>query len=195
MFSKIKIIASLQTMPEIVSSFLSLIADYDRYTAEHSFKVQRLAMELAAGLDLAAPIIQDISDAALLHDIGKMKISNTILTKPGKLTHSEFEIIKRHPEYGYQILNGSRQLHHIAKIVLHHHEKFNGTGYPSGSSGEGIPLISRILTLADVYEAITSDRCYRKAMSPQESLKVIREGSGTWFDPVLVDVFFRNKPP
>ncbi|MEN6412507.1 MAG: HD-GYP domain-containing protein [Veillonellales bacterium] len=187
------IASSSQTKPEIINYFLELISKYDPYTATHSLNVKKLSVELATRLNLSPKMINDISTAALLHDIGKMKISKNILTKSGKLSTFEYEIIKQHSEYGYQILNNLDQLKDIANAVLYHHEKFNGTGYPTRKSGETIPLISRILAISDVYDAITSDRCYRIAMSQENALKVIWDGRGTAFDPLLVDTFLIDK--
>lgn len=185
--------SSCQTLSEIINYFFALIYQYDRYTADHSLKVKKLAVELAAKLELPPQMIQDLSAAALLHDIGKMAIPKRILNKPGKLNGFEFEIIKDHPKHGYQILKNVEQLKNVAEVILYHHEKFNGTGYPAGKKGEEIPLISQILAISDVFEAITSDRCYRKAMSQEDALKIIVDGKGTCFNPLLVDTFLAIK--
>jgi putative nucleotidyltransferase with HDIG domain len=174
---------------EITNYFLKLISEYDFYTAEHCYKVEKLAAKYAKKIGLSDEVIQEVSVTALMHDVGKMIIPKEILCKPCKLTNREFNIIKSHAEGGYNILKKIPQLNYIAENVLYHHEQFNGMGYPRGRMGAKIPLISRILTIVDVYEAITSDRVYRKAMPIDQAEKTICEGKGTTFDPVLVDAF------
>lgn len=134
--------------------------------------------------------------AAPLHDIGKIKIPDHILNKPAKLTEKEYEIIKKHAVYGAKIIKKTiyslenKDYSDVAyNIAKHHHERFDGTGYPDGLSGEAIPLEARIMSLADVYDALISDRVYKKAYSKEESLRIIKEGSGTQFDPMLAELF------
>ncbi|WP_425058819.1 putative cyclic di-GMP phosphodiesterase [Sporomusa carbonis] len=170
-------------------AIFSLLVDHDLNTATHSYKVEQIAVKFAMKLNLAPQIIQDISHAAILHDIGKLQISQEILNKPGSLSPEEFEIVKKHSEYGFYMLSHIDEFKNIRSAILYHHEKFDGSGYPEGRKGQNIPLISRILTIADVFEAVTSDRPYRQAISPIEALKIIEEGKGTHFDPVLSDVF------
>jgi putative nucleotidyltransferase with HDIG domain len=174
---------------EIINYFLNLINEYDSYTAEHCYRVEKLAVKIAMRIGFSEEVLQKISTTALLHDVGKMAIPKNILCKPYKLTNVEFNIIKTHAESGYKILKGIPQLKYIAENVLYHHEKFNGMGYPTGKAGADIPLISRILTVADVYEAITADRVYRKAMPVELAINKIYDGKGTIFDPLLVDIF------
>ena len=190
---KILVPSSAETEPEIAGYFFNVLSKYTPSTAEHSYRVKKIAVELTARLSLSLQITQDIAIAALLHDIGKIMIPKSILNKPGKLTKDEFEIIKQHSTYGYQMLAVTKQLHHIAPAVLYHHEKFDGTGYPEGRMGKNIPLISRILTIADVYEAITSNRSYRPSMPEKTALKIIYEEQGRQFDPRLVRAFLINK--
>jgi putative nucleotidyltransferase with HDIG domain len=174
---------------EVSHYLVSLINKHDVCTAQHSHNVARIAVNFAKKLKLSPQNIESISTAALLHDIGKIKIPQHILNKPEKLTDSEFEIIKKHSQYGFEILKQIKILEDIAEVVQCHHEKFNGGGYPSGKAGSEIPLIVQILSIADVYEALTSDRSYRKAMTQIEACHVIDCGRETHFDPVLVNAF------
>ena len=134
--------------------------------------------------------------AAPLHDIGKIKVPDHILNKPGRLTPEEYEIIKKHANYGANIIKKTvyslenKDYSDVAyNIAKHHHERYDGKGYPDGLSGEDIPLEARIMALADVYDALVSDRVYKKAMSKEEALAIIKEGRGTQFDPLLADLF------
>ena len=140
--------------------------------------------------------IADLIKSAPLHDIGKVAIPDAILKKPGKLTPEEFEIIKTHCDYGTKVLILAEEklsfrsfLKIAIQIVSSHHEKWNGTGYPKGLKGEAIPLSGRIMALADVYDALRSDRCYKKGVSHEEAVKIISQEKGSHFDPDIVDVF------
>ena len=126
---------------------------------------------------------------ASLHDIGKVGVRDEILTKPGPLTEKEWVEMKRHPEIGYRIAMTSPELAPIAEGILCHHEWWNGGGYPRGISGEDIPLISRIVAVVDAYDAMTSDRPYRKALSHEEAVERIRKNAGTQFDPLIARIF------
>jgi len=125
----------------------------------------------------------------MLHDIGKLGISDTILLKPGKLTPEEYEAVKKHPVIGADIVSVAGFLKDIVPFILGHHERYDGTGYPRGLKGEEIPLGARILAVVDVYEALTADRPYHKAISKEEAIKILRSGMNTQFDPKVVDVF------
>jgi putative two-component system response regulator len=133
--------------------------------------------------------------ASPLHDIGKLGIPDAILLKPGALTKEEWEIMKLHTIIGAQILSGSkiRYLKAAEKIALYHHEKWDGTGYPEGLKGEKIPLFARITAIADVFDALTTDRPYRKALSVEDALQIIKNERGSHFDPQIVDIFFKIK--
>ncbi len=130
--------------------------------------------------------------AGLLHDIGKITVPTDLLSKPGKLTDEELEVIKRHPETGYQILKSVDEYITIAKYVLHHHERWDATGYPAGLKGEEIPLQSRIIAVADAYEAMTAKRPYQKKRTTKEAKAELKKCSCTQFDPLIVKIFLES---
>jgi len=172
---------------EIISILIKTLEEVDIYTKGHSERVSHYSTDLA--IKTGYEDIESIRISGLLHDIGKITIGSTILNKPGKLDDHEFAIIKRHPEIACNILALSDVFQFAKDIVKHHHEKYDGTGYPSGLKGEEIPLGARIVAIADVYDALTSARSYRNPMTPDDALKIISEGSGSHFDPVLVEAF------
>lgn len=163
----------------------------DPYTKGHSERVTKYAVQLAKAMKLSEKEIQNIFYGAILHDIGKIGINENILTKPGPLTNHEFQAIKRHPEIGATILNSVPFLEDVAPIVLYHHEYFNGQGYPKGLKGKEIPLGARIIAVVDAFDAITTDRPYRKGFSKGLAMADIRQGAGYQFDPELVEIFAR----
>ena len=126
-----------------------------------------------------------------MHDLGKIGISEKILLKKSKLTKSEFEEIKKHPQIGADILRPIQFLRNIIPLVFYHHEKWDGSGYPSGIKGEEIPIGARIISIADVYQSLTSDRPYRKAFTKEKAMKILKSGSGTQFDPRITGVFLK----
>jgi putative nucleotidyltransferase with HDIG domain len=174
---------------ELVELVVKTIDAKDNYTAGHSKRVRDYALSLAKAVDLDETSINALKTASLLHDIGKIGVSEHILKKPGKLTEEEFNAIKLHPETGVSILGNFGEFRSILDHVLHHHERMDGTGYPQGISGEQIPVIARIIAVADTFDALTSDRPYRKALSREDSLRILREVAGTQLDPFLVEKF------
>jgi HD-GYP domain-containing protein (c-di-GMP phosphodiesterase class II) len=134
-------------------------------------------------------LLEEIETTGLLHDIGKIAIPEKILLKPGKLTDEEFEIIKKHPELGEHLINGIGKLKLISNWLKSHHERYDGKGYPDGLVGEEIPISSRIIAIADTYDAMTSTRSYRPALSHEEAIGEIKRCSGTQFDPKLAEIF------
>lgn len=161
----------------------------DSYTSGHANRVEELAVGLAKAYHLSFDSIENIRTAAILHDIGKIGIKDEILNKAGKLTKEEYETIMKHPSIGADIIGKVNFLQDVTKIVRHHHEKYDGTGYPDGLKGEEIPIEASILMIADTYDAMTTDRPYRKALTKEMAIEELRKYSGTQFDPRLVDVF------
>ena len=185
---------------KIRASFLSAITALayaleakDRYTSGHSQRVAEISSDLAAELCMPQDRIEKIRLAGLVHDIGKIGVSESVLNKPDRLTEEEFRQIRRHCETSEHILTPIVEDEEIIKVVRHHHESYSGTGYPDRISGEQIPLGARILAIADSYDAMTSECPYRNAMSAETAFAEIECGRGTQFDPVLADAFLRMK--
>ena len=166
------------------------IKSYDNYTYSHSLNVGILTALLASEIGITRSRLEDVTLCALMHDIGKLDVPIEIINKNGAVTSDEFEVIKTHPTKG---VNRMRKCYGLSSEVLpgilSHHEKCDGSGYPSGYSGTQIPLFGRILAVADVYDALTSKRSYRKAWHPKEALEYILKGSGSQFDASLVQIF------
>ncbi len=158
----------------------------DEETEEHSQRVKQYTLLIARQLNVPADELEDMSRGALLHDIGKIGVPDAILLKPGRLTDQERALMRKHPEIGYRMIAHIPFLARAAQIVLHHHETFDGSGYPAGLAGASIPLGARIFTVADTFDAITSDRPYRKGQSVEVALAEIKRCSGTQFDPQVV---------
>jgi putative nucleotidyltransferase with HDIG domain len=169
-----------------VSALSQAIDAKDGFTRGHADRVSRIAGAIARELGVAERQIEQIELAGLLHDIGKIGIEDRILMKPARLDPDEQELMRRHPIYGASILEPSAALRPLVPIVLSHHENFDGSGYPQGLKGEEIPLGSRILIVADTYEAMTSDRIYRKAPGHERAMEQLNRYKGTQFDPVIV---------
>jgi HD-GYP domain-containing protein (c-di-GMP phosphodiesterase class II) len=155
--------------------------------------VARFAVRLALEMRCHPKFINTIYMAGLLHDVGKIGIDDNVLRKTGRLTDAEFEHIKRHPELGYKILADLKQLSDILPAVLHHHERWDGAGYPRGLAGNDIPKIARIMAVADSYDAMTSNRPYRSGMPEEKVYQIFRDESGKYWDPEVIDAFFRAK--
>jgi diguanylate cyclase (GGDEF)-like protein/PAS domain S-box-containing protein len=160
-------------------------------TEEHTERVESYALEIGKRYGFKSSQMDELMIIARLHDIGKIAIEEDILLKPGPLTTNEFNIIKTHAEKGFRIINASNEIMNVAKCVLTHHEKWDGSGYPLGIGGEEIPLMARIIAIADSYDVMTNDRVYKKAMSKEEAIKELRRCAGTQFDPKLVDLFLK----
>jgi len=176
---------------DTVKSLSQAVEAKDPYTNGHSIRVSEYACKLAERIDLPQKKIEDLKIAAILHDIGKIGVEENILNKPGRLTEEEFEKIKQHPEIGVKIIKDIDFLKGVSSIILSHHERYDGTGYPEGRKIESILLESQILSLADVFDALTSERPYRSAMTVEEALEIIENGKGSQFDYKLADTFIR----
>jgi putative nucleotidyltransferase with HDIG domain len=163
----------------------------DPYTRGHSERVAMLAAMIAEALGQPKEQVERIRVAGIVHDIGKIGVPEHILTKPDRLTDEEFAIIKTHPEVGYSILESVHELVDVMPAVLHHHERWDGKGYPHGLAGLKIPEIARILGVADAFDAMSSTRAYRQGMSTDRALEQIRLGSGTQFDPRIAEAFLQ----
>jgi HD-GYP domain-containing protein (c-di-GMP phosphodiesterase class II) len=159
----------------------------DPYTHGHSERVAQLAYEIAVRLQLSEVACQEIYLAGILHDIGKIGIPDTVLLKPAKLTDEEFAIIKKHPEIGYRIIEGLGKLRFALPGVLHHHERWDGTGYPYRLRGDQIPLMARIIAVSDAFDAMTSNRIYKAAAEKEQAMEILRSGRGTQWDAQAVD--------
>jgi HD-GYP domain-containing protein (c-di-GMP phosphodiesterase class II) len=171
---------------------LSVAAEYkDEDTASHIQRMSRYSAILAEALGLSQAEVESIRYASPMHDIGKLGVPDSILMKPGKLTPAEFKEMQNHTLFGAKILeNAKAELLKVSEqIALTHHEKWDGSGYPHGLSGEKIPLFGRIVAMADVFDALTTKRCYKPAFPLEESLKIINEGTGRHFDPKVVQAF------
>jgi len=176
-----------------VRSLMTALDNRDNETGGHSERVADLSMSIAEelGIESGTPTWDEIRRGALLHDVGKISVPDSILLKEGSLSDDEWELMRRHPQVGFEIISGVEVLSNVAKIVLSHHEKFDGTGYPVGSAGDEIPLGARIFAVADAFDAMTSDRPYRKATTIADALEEISRCRGTQFDPQIVDAFLR----
>jgi putative two-component system response regulator len=168
----------------------------DQETGRHVERVSRYCSMLASRLGLEKERCELLRLASPLHDIGKIAIPDRILLKPGRLTADERRLMETHAEVGYNLLAGSGQdvLEFAALVAWTHHERYDGSGYPRGLAGDDIPLVGRIVAVADVFDALTSDRVYRPALPGEETLHVLREGRGTHFDPAVLDVFLESLP-
>ncbi|WP_407313160.1 HD-GYP domain-containing protein [Desulfosporosinus sp. SB140] len=172
---------------DIIECLAAALEAKDVYTSGHSSRVGDMSFDLGRSMGLKGSEIEDLHIAAHLHDIGKMGIPENILNKRGKLLPHEWEQIKKHPEIGHNILSKSKRLLKIAEVVLHHHERWDGSGYPYGLKEDRIPLGSRIIGVTDSIDAITSARPYRKAMSWEECWEEVLLNKGIQFDPVAVE--------
>ena len=164
----------------------------DAYTGGHAARVQEYAVKLAKAKGLKKSEVEKIRTAALLHDIGKIGIPDYILNKQGKLTEDEFQTIKQHPVMGAKILHNVDSLKDISNIIRYHHERYDGKGYPESLKYGNIPLESSILSIADSFDAMTTDRPYKAAMTTSEALDELKKNKGSQFDPVLVDLFVND---
>ena len=171
------------------------VAKRDSNTDGHNYRVTLYALRMAEAIDLDAAGMRALAKGAFLHDVGKIAISDSILLKPGKLTEDEFEIMKTHVRHGLDVVARSKWLSDTKDIVGYHHEKFDGNGYPNGLSGKDIPLTARIFTVADVFDALTSRRPYKQALSCTAALDILMRGRGKHFDPEIVNTFVTMAGP
>ena len=188
---KNKLLSQKSTHGALLSSIMATLYARNQETEAHAVRLARLSGMLGAALGLPQKEMDDLEVFAMLHDIGKVAIDDRILNKPGKLNAAEWAIMKRHPEVGSRIAASAQELAPITRFILHHHERWDGQGYPAGLKGEEIPLLSRILAIADAYDAMTEERVYRKALARDDALREIEDCAGTQFDPRLARLFVR----
>ncbi|MGH9715531.1 MAG: HD-GYP domain-containing protein [Candidatus Acidiferrales bacterium] len=161
----------------------------DLNTGVHSTRLAEWALHVAGEIGLDEASFPDIEVAALLHDIGKIGVPDAILNKPGRLTDDEYDLMKKHPEYGWSVLRQMPGFERVSLLILHHHESFDGKGYPGGLAGERIPIGSRIVSVIDAFDAMVSSRPYRAGMPLEEAERRLTQASGTQFDPTVVQRF------
>jgi HD-GYP domain-containing protein (c-di-GMP phosphodiesterase class II) len=184
---------SFHLMREEMQGIMALarsVEEKDAATEGHCHRLERLSLHTGEKLGMEGEELVALSDAAYLHDVGKLRVPEAILNKPGLLDDEEQLEIQRHPEYGAQIIRGKPSLEAASRLVVSHHEWFDGTGYPTGVSGEDIPLGARVIAVVDAFDAMTSDRPYRASLGVEEARRRLREASGTQFDPRVVEAFF-----
>jgi len=172
-----------------IAALSATIDAKDHYTRGHSDRVMEYATAIAEALELPEDALETMRFAGLLHDIGKIGVSEAILLKPSKLSMEEFEVIKTHAVLGASIVEQIDFLNKLTPIILHHHERYGGGGYPDGLRGDDIPLLARVLAVADSYEAMTSERAYRPALTKDQAIQELRRCSGEQFDPMIVEIF------
>jgi putative nucleotidyltransferase with HDIG domain len=182
---------SKQGLSESIFAFAKTLELKDHYTGEHVENTVHFAIGVARELNLPKEDVELIKQAAMLHDLGKIGISESILLKKGKLNKKEFDEIKSHPQIGADIIRPIQFLHDLIPFIFYHHERWDGKGYPAGIKGEDIPLGARIIAIADVYQALTSDRPYHQAFSKKAAIDIIKRSSGTQFDPRIVSAFLK----
>jgi HD-GYP domain-containing protein (c-di-GMP phosphodiesterase class II) len=174
-----------------VGSLASALDARDRYTAGHSHRVSEFSLATAKALDLRGDVIEQIKVGALLHDIGKIGIADSVLQKPGKLTSEEYKLIQQHPTIGRRILEQVGGFESYLPVVELHHENWDGSGYPLGLRGEQTPIGARIVHVVDAYDAMTTDRPYRRGLSHDEAIDILERFAGSQFDPAVVKAFVK----
>lgn len=184
-----KILESKNSRGNVISSLQNLMKEKTEETVEHAARLNHYALQIGKAIGLPAEELHELSLLASLHDLGKVAIPDSIILKSDSLTEEEWEIMKQHSEIGYNMTRSVPELAHISIKILHHHEWWDGRGYPGGLAGEEIPPLSRIISIVDAYDVMTSGRSYKKSLSPQEALSELAKYSGSHFEPKLVEIF------
>ena len=192
-FYKIKKSSDYKVMlqKDIVQSFITALEFHDHYTKGHSESVASYSVKIGRSLNLDEKQLDDLYWAAVMHDIGKIIIPGEILNKKDKLSDSEYKIIQEHSQIGYEIVSQSESLKEISQYILYHHERWDGNGYPKGLKGNKIPLLSQIISVADSWHAMTSERVYKKQLSGEKAVEELLKNRGTQFSPAVVDAFIK----
>jgi len=177
----------VKTLVSTIEAFTKALDMRDVISEGHSSRVENISTSIGKSMRLSNKELQELKLSSLLHDVGKVGISESILGKPGQLTDQEFFLVKQHPEIGEKIVSGIEQLKSVASTVRHHHERFDGSGYPDRIAGSEIELCARIIAVVEAYDFMRSDLSFRKSISVEDTLKEIRNGSGTQFDPKVVE--------
>lgn len=180
---------------QTIEALVRALEARDMYTKGHSDRVNKYSMIIGRNIGLSEEELEDLHHGSLLHDIGKIGVYDRILLKPQGLTEDEFQMMQSHPELGQQILAGIHSMQHHIGIILHHHERQDGSGYPLGLKGDEIPMGARIVQVADTWDAMTSDRPYRRRLSKEHAIKQLREASGTQLDSHCVEAFLDHISP
>jgi putative two-component system response regulator len=185
-----RLTTELDSAEQMVFSIARVVEARDQDTGDHCERLTELGVRLGERLSLGPELLTALRRGAYLHDLGKIGIPDSILLKPGNLSAAEWEVMKRHVEIGVEICSPLRSLQPVLPLIRHHHERFDGSGYPDGLAGDEIPLLARVFQVVDVFDALTVDRCYRKAMAGEEAVGVLRNETdrGFW-DPTIVDEF------
>jgi diguanylate cyclase (GGDEF)-like protein len=184
-----KLLSRKSSHNALLASIMTTMFERSQETEEHAERIAVLAKRIGIRLDLSQKQLDELELLSMLHDIGKIAIDDRILNKPGKLDDAEWTVMKKHPEIGYRIAMTSPDLESIADFILSHHERWDGKGYPQGLQGTQIPLLSRILAVADAFDAMTQNRVYRAALSRKQALAEIMLNAGTQFDPDIARIF------
>lgn len=175
-----------------IKTIINVLRDKSNIEKEHSYRVSELCKNMAEVLNLSKSEVEQITMAGEFHDIGKIALEDKIINKEGALTEEEWKEVKHHPEIGYRMINNVNNMSAIANYILYHHERWDGTGYPKGLKGEEIPFMSRIITIADSYDAMVSKRCYKNSLPKEFAVKELKDNSGSQFDPQLVTIFIEK---
>ena len=191
MMDRDKLTKSKSAKNKLVENMLSTLGTKSNETREHATRMTNEAAKLGNAIGLKNGRLNNLFLLATLHDIGKITISEDILNKKGSLTDKEWEVIKEHPERGYNIAKSTAEFAPVAKYILAHHERWDGTGYPQGLNGEEIPLLARIIAIVDAFDVMTHSRAYKEPMSKKEAIKELKRCAGTQFDPNLVQKFIK----
>lgn len=187
-----KVIEGQSMLADIIDTTLYKHVERNRKAGTHSNRVSQLCKFLGMSLELSEIEIYQLEIGGLFHDIGKLAIQEHILNKSGPLTEQEWNEIMKHPEVGYWILSSSLEMSDIAKYVLYHHERYDGSGYPKGLKGEEIPLLSRIISVVDSYDAMTNQRSYKETLDHDTAINELISNKGKQFDPNIVDIFIKK---